>query len=261
MLSVAGQSPRRFAQNDTVFARLPAGPDTGALLGYYHPYCRILSSLGSCQSYYLGNAGRWFDGLLFFSNSAAALLRWIPGAVTRAPDQLLQLIDPMYRISTGMAHAWPELMSQNDKALVLVHYNIPHYPAAFAERALGLSPNGDDHVAYSQNLLMVDRIIGQMMEQARRVRGATSGPELLLIVTSDHWHRINSLMQARRIPFLAWHVGETAPVEISERISTVHTGELVLDFLAGKVTTQEQIARWWQDEPVHPVWIPSDQKY
>lgn len=260
-VSIAGASSRRFAQEDTVFARLPGGPQSAAVLGYYHPYCKILFAVGSCRSFYLGNAGRWFDGLLFFSNTIAGLIRWIPAATTGVPDQLLQAVDPMFRISTEMARTAPALLAQSAQALVFVHYNIPHYPAAMAQRTLNLRADPGDQASYRDNLLLVDRVIGQIMAQVSTELRSAPGQELLLVLSSDHWHRMNSLTTARRIPFLAWHVSESEPVSMPQPISTLHTADLIVDFLEGKITTHAEIARWWQGKPLIPTWIPDNQKF
>jgi hypothetical protein len=177
-----------------------------------------------------------------------------------APDGLLQTVDPMYRISTALAGSLPGLLARNDQAVLFVHYNVPHYPAAYAQRTLGLPPTPDDAVSYAQNLQLVDRIIGQVVQQTMRSLSTAPGQELLLILTSDHWHRTPSMHAARRIPFLAWHAGESNAVTLSQPISTLHTADLVVDFLAGRVTTQAQVARWWHDKPVYPTWIPSSRQ-
>ena len=260
-ISIPGHPSQRFAQADTLFARLPGGPQSAAVLGYYHPYCKILFSVGECHSYYLGNAGRWFDGLLFFSQDLAGLIRRAPAAGARAPEQLVRALNPMFRISTEMARIEPALLSQSRQALVFVHYNIPHYPADFAQRSLNLPADPGDRQSYRDNLLLVDRVIGQIMTEVTAQLRSAPGQELLLVLSSDHWHRLSSLSAARPIPFFAWHVGETAPVLLTQPISTLHTADLIVDFLDGKITTHAQIARWWQGKPLFPTWIPDNPKF
>ena len=260
-IRVATDESRRFAEAATLFAHLPGGPASAALLGYFHPYCRILTSLAACQSYFLGNVGRWFDGLLPFSNSIAGMIRWTPGVATHIPDSVVRIVDPMFRISTELAHAVPQALGRSDLALTFIHYNIPHYPADYAQRTLALHPRPADNDAYRDNLRLVDRRVGEIIRQLTAVHSTAPGQDLLLLLSSDHWHRMSSLTVARRVPFLAWHVGENAAATIPMPISTLHTGALILDFLNGKVTTQAEIGRWWHDKPVFPTWIPGNQKF
>jgi membrane-anchored protein YejM (alkaline phosphatase superfamily) len=164
----------------------------------------------------------------------------------------------MYRITENMLALLPARLAQRNQALLFLHLNLPHYPAEFAQTQLHLPPTANDRAAYRQNLQLVDRVIGQIVQQ---LSSQPAGVETLLLLSSDHWHRIDSPRVARNIPFIAWHVGEHDAVPIVEPISTVHTGALVLDFLAGKVTTHAELAEWWRDKPVSPPWIPNNYKF
>jgi hypothetical protein len=247
-----------FTERDSIFARLPGGPGSAALLGYFHPYCKIFPSLGKCNSLYLGNTGRWFDALFFFSEMTFSGIRWVPGATNIIPSALQRTFNPMYRISESMISTLPALLSKRDAALLFVHLNIPHYPADYAQTTLHLPTTANDREAYRQNLLLVDRLIGQIMTQLSSQAG---DGETLLLLSSDHWHRIDSPGTARNIPFIAWHVREQDHVPIQAPISTVNTGALVLDFLTGRVTTHAELADWWRDKPVYPPWIPNNFKH
>jgi hypothetical protein len=163
----------------------------------------------------------------------------------------------MYRITEDMLRMLPGRLAETDKALLFVHLNVPHYPAEFAQTNLHLPPSANDRTAYRQNLLLVDRIIGQIVTQ---LSSQPAGTETLFLLSSDHWHRIDSPKAARNIPFIAWHVGEQDRVSIEEPISTVNTGALVLDFLTGRVTTHAELAEWWRDKAVYPTWIPANFK-
>ena len=251
------QGDQPFTEANSVFARLPDGPASAAILGYLHPYCKVFPSVGNCNSYYLGNMGRWFDGLTFFSEPAVALIRWVPGVAGSLPASVLHTFRPMYRITDDMLRMLPTLLSRGDIALTYIHLNVPHYPSDFAAQELHLPPTHDNRETYRQNLPLVDRLIAQIEAQLRR---QAPGRETLLVLSSDHWHRLYSPAAARRIPFIAWHVGETAPVAITEPIATVNTGNLVVDFLNAKVTTQAELAQWWRNQPVYPTWVPDNYK-
>jgi hypothetical protein len=58
------------------------------------------------------------------------------------------------------------------------------------------------------------------------------------------------------IPWIAWHVDEASGRPLDEKISTVHTADLVVDFLRGSVESQQDIVRWWHGKSVYPPLMP-----
>jgi hypothetical protein len=51
-------------------------------------------------------------------------------------------------------------------------------------------------------------------------------------------------------------VGENGGPSIAKQISTVHTAELVLDFLRGSIVSQQDIPAWWVDKSFRPPLMP-----
>lgn len=83
----------------------------------------------------------------------------------------------------------------------------------------------------------------------------------MLIVSADHWLRMDSPTAAQRIPWIAWHVGESDGAALDTRISTMHTADLVLDFLRGRIDSQTQILPWWRDKSFYPPLMPHHFRY
>lgn len=243
-----------FMPSDSVFTRVPGGPQAAAIAGYYHPYCEIFTALASCHSMYLGNAGRWYDGLAFFSQPVFSAGRWVGGFVQATPAALWRSFDPMFRITDTLLQEIPQRVADDRMALTFIHLNLPHLPGGYAQKVMGMPQTADDHAVYDENLVAADRVLGDIV--ARLQARPAGGQKLLLIVSSDHWHRLDSPEQARPIPFMAWEPGESAGIPISQPISTVHTAALALDFLDGKVNTPADIAAWWQGRAFYPTWIP-----
>jgi hypothetical protein len=111
----------------------------------------------------------------------------------------------------------------------------------------------DDREAYRRNLRLVDALIGVTLATLR-IQSETR--DILLIVSSDHWHRIDSPHQIQPIPWIAWHVGEDSGPTLDQQISTVHTSDLVVDFLRGTVSRQHEILTWWQGRSFYPPLMP-----
>lgn len=247
----------RFEERTSLFARLPGGPQSASVLGFYHPYCKMLPTLQACHSTYLGNAGRWFDSLAFFSEAVFSTLRHLKWSVQYMPESLLYHFDPMYRASVNSLTRLDDTLKNPRSALDFIHLNIPHLPNVYVQRLLR-QPVGTEQAAYIQNLAGADallgRILGNLEELAKR-------QDILLIVSSDHWLRTRS-PQPARVPFIAWKVGAAEGMDLSRPFSTVHSGSLALAFLNGTVTSQAEVLESMARSAYYQTWIPPiDYKY
>lgn len=243
-----------FIQEKSIFAKIPAGPGSASILGFYHPYCQIFTSVGFCHSNYLGNAGRWFDGLTFFSEPIFSAARHINGFAKLVPEFLISNFDPMYRITQHIMSDLNNILTDSGQTLNFIHINLPHLPGVYAQKIHGISKANDDHHGYIQNLIFADKVLGQIIDTLEPM---AKDQEILLIVSSDHWFRLES-QAVKPIPFIAWKMGERQGNIISQPISTVHTAELALDFLRGKISSQIDISNWWKNKPVYPTWMLPD---
>jgi Sulfatase len=242
-----------FDQAHSVFSRLPTGPDTGAVLGFYHPYCHVFPSVAPCIAMPEANVGRWFDALTPFGQPAIAAARWLPGSGSYLPGALFREYEPMYRISEETIREFPPFLSLQNHALIFMHVNLPHPPGDYSQRELHFATAGDDREAYRRNLRLVNDLIGVAIATLRE---EAKTHDVLLIISSDHWLRIDSPHQIQPIPWIAWHVGEDSGPVLDQQISTVHTSELVVDFLRGVVSRQQDILTWWQGRSFYPPLMP-----
>jgi hypothetical protein len=55
---------------------------------------------------------------------------------------------------------------------------------------------------------------------------------------------------------VAWQVGASDGIALTSRISTVHTADLILSFLQGRIDDQAQIVAWWSNKPFYPTLMP-----
>ncbi|WP_426110143.1 hypothetical protein [Massilia sp. PWRC2] len=244
-----------FDTAHSVFGRLPGGVQSASVLGFYHPYCRILTALRACHSSYLGNAGRWFDSLVFFSDAGMSVLRFLKWPIQYMPEVLLRAVDPMYRATdTTLALLGPTLADLHS-AFDFIHLNVPHLPNVYAQRLLRQQAV-DQGAAYRQNLQLADRVLGTIVTTLQAQSGSQ---KILLIVSSDHWLRTAS-STAAPVPFTAWLVGagvDQAQV-LTAPLSTVHTATLAIDFLDGTLDSQAAIANALAASPFSPTWLAPD---
>jgi len=249
---------RRFEQSDSVFGRLPAGPQSGAILGYYQPYCVVFPTVHPCEALPEANVGRWFDALAFFGQPAIATARWLPGSNAFLSGALFRAFEPMYRISEDTVRDLPRFLSLAESALVFIHVNLPHTPGDYVQRVLHFKSVADDGENYRRNLQLVDQLVALTVSTLQR---RASQQDILLVVSADHWYRLGSPTVPQRIPWIAWHVGESEGATLDTRISTVHTADLALDFLQGRIHSQTQILPWWRDKSFYPPLMPHNHRY
>lgn len=247
----------QFGPDSVVFARLPAGPQSATVLGFYHPYCKIFPALQACHSTFMGNAGRWFDSLTFFSESIFSAARRTSWANRLLPEFLLYQFDPMYRISKQLTERLDESLHNTASAFDFIHLNFPHLPNVYMRRLLR-QPLATDAHAYEQNLVGADMVLGSIV---RQLQEAAKKQDILLIVSSDHWLRTHSTQPAT-VPFIAWKVGADLPLSPPRPLNTGHTSELAINFLEGKLETQSAMADWLNGTEFYPTWsAPDGYKY
>jgi Sulfatase len=244
-----------FDEAHSVFARLPGRARSGAVLGFYHPYCNVLPSVIPCIAMPMNNVGRWFDALIPFSQPVIGAARWLPGSPRFLPAAAFRLFEPMYHITELQQAEYDRFLRLQGSALVFLHINLPHAPGDYSQRAFRYPTAANDREAYRRNLPLVDNMIGTAMKVLRE---KAKTKDILMIISSDHWHRIDSPDRAQRIPWIAWHVdeGSSAP-PLDQKISTVHTAELCLDFLYGALNSQQEIPAWWRGKSFHPPLMPA----
>lgn len=242
-----------FTMKTTLFARLPEGAGSAAVLGFYHPYCKILPTLQSCHSTYMGNAGRWFDSLFYFSEAVFTTLRHFDWATQYLPERLLLWFDPMYRATNDVLSRLDLNLQNTGHSLDFIHLNLPHLPNVYVQRLLN-QPVDNEADAYRQNLAGADLVLGKII---RNLEANAGKQNILLIVSSDHWLRTGSQVPAR-VPFLAWRVGARTAQLVPQQFSTVNTAQLALDFLNGQIDSQPEIASRLGRAPFYPTWIIPD---
>jgi hypothetical protein len=249
---------RQFQEADSVFGRLPEGPSSAALLGYYHPYCELLPSVSPCIAPPFDNVGRWYDGVILAGNRIIETAASLPAISSFVPTRLLSDFDFMYRISEEQTDQFLRFLNLQDKSLIFMHINLPHMPAYYSQRALHYAVVGDDNEGYRHNLQLVDQLIATAVASLQQ-HNSTS--DILLVVSTDHWLRTESPTKVQRIPWIAWHVGETQHTELKLPINTVHTADLVVDFLNQRVSNQADIANWWAGKSFYEPLMPGKYGY
>lgn len=236
-------APVDWRQTSNVFdAARELGLDT-ALVGVYHPYCRVLAgSLTSCwwtdmprpinsNGETLGKAMRGQTRSLFEtwrlsafgqSLSAARKAREFPGALERAAAAAA---DPVY-------------------GLVLAHLLTPHFPHAWDRRTATFTLGNAPLRGYYDSLALTDRALGRL-RRAMEAAGVWDSTTVLL--SSDHAMKHAALLDGKadlRVPFLLKFAGQSDAMVYEPGFNTVLTRDLLLDILRGKIANARQAAQW-----------------
>ena len=260
-----------WADQPNVFQRARAEGFNSAIVGWHHPYCRVLGeSLVRCMDLPTGNST---PAILRESSAEEEGLLHTTAFLFRL--QLANLVD-MVRLRRDVTsesvrdefvrrrqqaqyfrirdRAYTDIADPN-LDLVFVHFPTPH-PLAFYDRdrrdfALGPSRN------YFDSLALVDRTVGEV-----RLALEKSGlwESTSLIITSDHglrpdlwrnhsgWNpRLEELTrsgQSELVPLIVKLAGNAQGSAFDLPVSNVICGDLALALLSGEVSTPSNAIPW-----------------
>jgi hypothetical protein len=248
-----GGTERPWSGEPNLFSRARSLGLDAALIGWYHPYCRVIGrDVTRCRWYpYVPNPAETLrDGLLM---QAVLLLDTVPGVFRFGVLERLGggwmrgSEDPQWHATQYRRIHQDTVEAAADAGLELVfaHYPIPHLPFIF-DRDTG-SMRFDGQSTYADNLALTDRTLAELRLALER---AGLWDRTALIVTSDHWHRrageARGIMPVvgrpeYRVPLVVRLHSQRQPVARSERLHTAAAHDLALAILSGKLETPAQL--------------------
>jgi hypothetical protein len=246
-------TPAKWSRTPTVFSRARERGVNSALIGWYHPYCRILApSLTRCA---------WFEAPSGTVTIPEAMLDHAASVIARGPfaePRVLRqkLTWPSARKHreehvaryAGVVEATRQALADPTLGLIFVHWPVPHKPPIYDRAARRISadlPQGSlDRQGYFDNLELADRAIAELRQSMER---AGTWETTHLIVSSDHWWRDGKGFDGvtdRRVPFLLKLAGQRAGLSYGSSFNTVITAPLVLELLDGRLRDPEAVIMW-----------------
>jgi hypothetical protein len=225
----------------TVWTRLPSvfgsvrelGFNT-ALVGWYHPYSRILGhNLNFC---------RWYPAFgpaqaATFTTAMASQISSLTKTVT-----IRKLFADACRDSISESLS---LITNRNYGLMLLHLPPPHVPGIYDPARDQFTTEAVPTVTgYFNNLVLADRSLGKLR---RALDNSSQAANTWIIQSADHSWRKSSLYDGGRdlrVPFLVKAPGEHAPLTYSPEINTVLTHALILAILRGEVAGQQSLVTW-----------------
>jgi hypothetical protein len=238
-----GPTPLDWRQAPNVFdAARELGFDT-ALVGVYHPYCRVLAnSLTSC----------WWTDMPRPINSNGETLGEAMRGQTRSLFETWRLSAFGQSLSTARkAREFPRALERAAAAaadpaygLVLAHLLTPHFPHAWDRRTETFTLGNAPLRGYYDSLALTDRALGRL-RRAMEAAGVWDSTTVLL--SSDHAMKHAMLLDGKadqRVPFLLKFAGQSDGMAYEPAFNTVLTRDLLLDILRGKIANAREASQW-----------------
>ncbi len=214
-----------------------------ALVGVYHPYCRVLAhSLNSC----------WWTDIPRPINSTGSTLAEAMLGQTRSLFETWRLSAFGPSLSTRRkAREFPQALERAAAAaadssygLVLLHLLTPHFPHAYDRKTQTFTLGNAPLTGYYDSLALTDRALGRL-RRAMQAAGVWDATAVLL--SSDHGMKHALLLDGKtdpRVPFLLKLAGESSAYSYEPELPTVRSAELLLEILRGNIATPREAAAW-----------------
>jgi Sulfatase len=207
-----------------------------ALVGWYHPYDRMLGNgLNYCS---------WYPFPMFEPDRAATFvdsIRQQIGCLFFTPharhiflDICLNIVNDSVSVATNRTYG-----------LVFLHLPPPHTPGVYLPAENRFTYRPMTRVSgYLNNLALADLDLGRL-RQAMEMSGVWDNT--WVIVSADHSWGQSEIYDGKhdpRIPFIIKPAGSRSGMVYERKINTLLTHDLVLAILQGKVTNEAGVVSW-----------------
>ena len=263
MLSIPGRNiTAGWSTQPNVFSETRAMGLNTALVGWYHPYCRVIGdSLTKC--YWEAASQRLDTSKLSvlktliqqereLTDLAPLPSRWRPKPYlkTLETDRAGHLTDYNRLVKEAKS-----VSADRQFALTLIHLPVPHPPDIYNRAEGRFDSSGDD--SYLDCLALADRTFGDLR---RAMEAAGVWDDTTVVISSDHWWRaemwrdktfwseedavIAGAKSDHRVPFLVKLSGQKGGSVYDSPVNTVLTHDLILDVLSGKISNANEVPAW-----------------
>jgi hypothetical protein len=254
----------------SVFRRARALGVNAALVGWYHPYCRVLGDqVVSCEALsaaatpslqleaFTEGRGFWRSVVFLLRMQRESIVNVFQGNVHAgwldAQDRIVQR-EQQQQYFKIRDRAY-QLAVDPDVGFVFVHFPTPHMFPIYDRRTKGfeIHPGLD----YLDNLALVDRTVGELRN---KMEEAGIWDKTTVLITSDHslrrglwrgnlgWSReieqLTAGASSQTVPFVLKVAGDHSPATFESPLYATMTADMALAVLSGEVTTNGEAAAW-----------------
>jgi hypothetical protein len=206
-----------------------------AIIGFYHPYCRLfVNKVSFCSRYTLNTYTPQASSSL--STEWASQISGISPFAGR-----------INAISTykGMLKTVSEVAGNSHYDVLYIHASVPHGPDIYYRDSGKLTLMNISKVGYFDNLVLADQFLGKLR---RSMESVNLWDTTVVMITSDHeWRHVHLYddKRVRKVPFLIKMAHQNEGVVYEKVFSPMLvTKDLLLQILSGNLGNIESVVNW-----------------
>jgi hypothetical protein len=238
----------RWSELDNLFRAARRRGVNSAIVGWAHPYCRVLGSdVSDCQWFsYVPPPGGTLDRAA--AVQASSLLGIIPGLARFEATRGLRRRGIYTNTKAWHLRQYRSIHTEVSRlctdervGLIFAHYPVPHVPCIYDRRRKAFAVSGES--TYDDNLALVDRTLAELRE---RLEASQLWEPSVVVVTADHWQRQGPGdkgpqigHEEHRIPLLIKLPHQTGAVIFPGTIQTHALYPFLLRVLSGAIPDEE----------------------
>jgi hypothetical protein len=242
-VTIAGRRPQPWETLPNIFrVAKAAGYNTG-LVGWYIPYCRVLSrDLDSCN---------WWA----IPTQRTSIRPNFAEALIDEPRSLFEtslfsifgqslVVRKYIKLYNEILPATSRLVVDPNIGVSFVHFPIPHSPYPYDRFKGTLSRENSPIAGYLDNLALLDRSFGEIRKS---LEAASLWDSTTVLISADHFFRSSKALDGKsdsRIPYMLKMAGQKQTFTFTPPFNTVLTKDLLTAILLGQVAAPEQAIGW-----------------
>jgi Sulfatase len=234
MLSLADGREAGWSQLPNVFSHARELGFNTALVGWHHPYGRILGPALNDYEWYANP---------YYSKTRAPTF-W--GSVRLQIRAMFPKIHTSYvALYCDSLQKSRSLVADPRYGLVMLHLLPPHAPCIYNPESKKLSIwESGEASGYPGSLALADRTLGEL-RRAMEASGVWNNT--WVVISADHWWRESRQLDGKldhRIPFIVKPAGAPVARTYSNPFSTIITHDLLLAILSGELRNARELPSW-----------------
>jgi sulfatase-like protein len=261
-LKFDGESgPVGWSAQPNVFSRAREIGAASAVVGWYHPYCRVIGGdLSRCSFNVVANdmdtrgqrvSRSMLEHFRMVGAAAQVIRHVLPKSMKSENGLEVAYVESMKRMAQESVAA----ATDGALSLVMIHFPAPHWPCLYDRRKDDFNIDGGCN--YFDNLELVDRTFGDLRHSMER---AGLWDDTVVLVSSDHWWRteiwpknqswtkeeqaVMSKDADYRVPFMLKLKRQKANVNYQTAFNTVLSQDLILALLRGELSAPPDVTAW-----------------
>jgi len=237
------EQPVFLAQEPNIFGQVRAMGLNAAVVGWFHPYCRLFGSeLVSCDWWELAmqhnSMGRTFgEAFIGQPRSLLETTLFSPFGQSLSLKQHIRTFQAIRAATFAMAGN-PQFQ------LGYAHLPIPHAPFGYNRKTGRFDLSNNPLEGYIDSLALLDRTLGELREA---MESAGTWDSTTVLITTDHPFRHAAQLHGKwdpRIPFFLKLAGQRGGQSYDAPFNTVLIHDLLLAVMRGEVTNAAEAVSW-----------------